>query len=194
MRVKIVLPVLILTFIVGIFIGQSVIAGGVTPGSEADPLVTKAFVESALNSQLLQLERQVAQLQHEANNLKQQVAFLEGKIGVKAPVQSEPPTGNNNQPQPGTQIVSQPQPGETNPQPDPVTPKPKQKVAYVKQSNTSNIVNTRSGAGTNFSLVAKVQKGSKMIILDEKDDWYRVKLEDGKLAWVANWVVDVVEE
>ena len=33
-----------------------------------------------------------------------------------------------------------------------------------------------------------------MIILDEKNGWYRVKLEDGKLAWVANYVVDVREE
>jgi uncharacterized protein YgiM (DUF1202 family) len=30
--------------------------------------------------------------------------------------------------------------------------------------------------------------------LDEKGKWYRVKLEDGRLGWVANWVVDVKEE
>jgi DNA-binding protein H-NS len=181
MRKKIVLPILLLSFIIGIFVGQSVFAGGVTPGSEGDPLVTKAFVESALNSQLSQLQQQVAQLQNEANNLRQQVAFLENKIGTKAPIQS-PPT-NNSQQQPST--VTPPQSSEA---------QPKQKVAYVKQSNSANTVNTRSGAGTSYSIVAKVSKGSKMIILDEQNDWYRVKLEDGKLAWVANWVVDVVEE
>ncbi|KJS81354.1 MAG: hypothetical protein JM58_17160 [Peptococcaceae bacterium BICA1-8] len=190
MRAKIIVPVLFLAIIIGVFIGQSVFAGGAVPGSQADPLVTKAFVESALNSQLTQLQQQVAQLQSEANSLRQQVTFLESKIGAKAPEQ--PPITNNSQQQPGTQIVSQPQP-EDNQQPT-VSPQPKQKVAYVKQSNASDVVNTRSGAGTNFGIVAKVSKGSKMIILDEKDDWYRVKLEDGNLAWVANWVVDVTEE
>jgi len=193
MRTRVIIPILLLTFIIGILIGQSVMAGGVTPGSQADPLVTKAFVENALNSQLMQLQQQVTQLQAEANNLRQQVAFLESKIGVKAPVQTPPPATNNQQP-PGTQIVSKPDSGETAPQPNPITPQPKQKVAYVKESNTYNTVNTRSGAGTNYPIVAKVNKGSKMIILDEQNDWYRVKLEDGKLAWVANWVVDVREE
>ena len=143
MRAKIIVPVLFLAIIIGVFIGQSVFAGGVVPGSQADPLVTKAFVESALNSQLTQLQQQVAQLQSEANSLRQQVAFLESKIGEKAPVQ--PPITNNNQQQPGTQIVSQPKP-EVNQQPSTVTPQPKQKIAYVKQSNASDVVNTRSGA------------------------------------------------
>lgn len=188
MRKKIVLPILLLSFILGIFVGQSVFAGGITPGSEGDPLVTKAFVESALNSQLSQLQQQVAQLQNEADNLRQQVAFLESKLGVKAPIQTSTPNTNNNS-QSGTVT---PPPSE--PQPDPVTSQPKQKVAYVKASNSANTVNTRSGSGTSYNIVAKVAKGSKMIILDEENDWYRVKLEDGKLAWVANWVVDVVEE
>jgi len=194
MRARIIVPILIFTLIIGIFIGQSVMAGGVTPGSQADPLVTKAFVEKAFNSQLLQLQQQVSQLQAEANNLRQQVAFLEGKIGVKAPVQKQPSLTNEQLP-PETQIVSKPNSGdEVKPQPNPVTPPPKQRVAYVREGNTYNSVNTRSGAGTNYPIVAKVSRGSKMIILDEKDDWYRVKLEDGKLAWVANYVVDVKVE
>jgi len=192
MRVKILAPVLILALIIGVFIGQSVFAGGTEPGSQADPLVTKAFVESALNSQLLQLQQQVGQLQSEANNLRQQVAFLESKIGEKTPV--TPPFTNNNPQEPGTQIVSGPQPNEENQEHKPVAPQPKQRVAYVMESSNSDVVNVRSGAGTSFGIVDKVSKGSKMIILDEKEDWYRVKLEDGRLAWVANWVVDVKEE
>lgn len=186
MRARFVFPILLLALIMGVFVGQTVTAGGVTPGSQSDPLVTKAFVETTFNSQLSRLEQQVAQLQTEANNLRQQVAYLEGKAGVKAPIQPEQP---NNQPPPGTQIVSQPQV-----QKPEVTPIPKQRVAYVKESNSSNTVNVRSGTGTNFDIIAKVSKGSKMIILDEKNDWYRVKLEEGKLGWVANYVVDVKEE
>ena len=88
MRIKVIIPTLVITLIVGILIGQSVIAGGVTPGSQADPLVTKAFVENALNSQITQLQQQVAQLQSQANALQQQVVYLENQLGVKAPVQN----------------------------------------------------------------------------------------------------------
>jgi outer membrane murein-binding lipoprotein Lpp len=181
MRIKIIIPTLVITFILGIVIGQSVIAGGVTPGSQADPLVTKAFVENTLNSQVMQLQQQVAQLQAKANTLQQQVEFLENQLGAKAPVQNQNPPTNIQTP-PENQTVP------------PVTNQPKQKVCYPKESNKSDVVNVRSGTGTNFDIVAKVKKGSKMIILDEKNGWYRVKLEDGKLAWVANYVVDVREE
>src|SRR5690554_3026282 len=112
MRTKIIIPILVLTLVVGIIIGQSVIAGGVTPGSQADPLVTKAFVENAMNSQINQLQQQVAQLQVEANNLQQQVTYLENQLGVKAPVQRNPII--ENQLPPETQIVSQPKPPEQN--------------------------------------------------------------------------------
>lgn len=185
MRIKVIIPTLVITLIVGILIGQSVIAGGVTPGSQADPLVTKAFVENALNSQITQLQQQVAQLQSQANALQQQVVYLENQLGVKAPVQNPTPITNTNPP---SQYETG---GTTEP---PVTSQPKQKVCYPKESNKSEYVNVRSGTGTNFDIVAKVKKGSKMIILDEKNGWYRVKLEDGKLAWVANYVVDVREE
>jgi TolA-binding protein len=185
MRTKVFIPILIITLIIGILLGNSVFAGGATPGSKDDPLVTKAFVESALNTQLSQLQQQVNQLQAEANTLRQQVAFLESKIGEKSPIQSQkqqPQTNNDNNAgkESQSQIQTQPQ------------PQPKQKVAYVQQSN--NYVNIRTGAGTNFSILTKVYKGSPMIILDEKGKWYRVKLEDGRLGWVANWVVDVKEE
>ncbi|MFZ5945122.1 MAG: SH3 domain-containing protein [Bacillota bacterium] len=177
-RAKIFIPILFVTLIVGVFIGNSVLAGGAAPGSKDDPLVTKAYVENSMNSQLSMLQQQVVQLQAEANTLRQQVAFLESKVGQKAPVQTQP------QANPVTpQQQQQQQPPQT---------QPKQKVAYVQQSN--NYVNARVGPGTNYDIAAKVNKGSKMIVIDEKDSWYRVKLEDGKLAWVANWVVDVREE
>jgi uncharacterized protein YgiM (DUF1202 family) len=33
-----------------------------------------------------------------------------------------------------------------------------------------------------------------MPIIGESGEWYKVTLENGKEAWVANWVVDVKEE
>ncbi|MFZ7101401.1 MAG: SH3 domain-containing protein [Peptococcaceae bacterium] len=185
-RVKVFIPILMIALIAGILIGNSVLAGGPSPGSKEDPLVTKAFVESTLSNQVSQLQQQVVQLQAEADTLRQQVAFLEDKVGAKAPVQSQQPVQNN-----GGQSSNGQNSGPSQEQTD-TQPQTTQKVAYVQQSN--NYVNVRSGPGTNYDIVAKADKGSKMIILDEQGEWYRVKLADGRLAWVANWVVDVKEE
>lgn len=175
---------LLITLMIGVLIGNSVLAGGASPGSKEDPLVTKGFVENTLNSQLAQLQQQVAALQAEATTLKQQVAFLENQLGTKAPVDNQQSVENN-------QVT--PQSNQDSEQAQTQTPaQTSKKVAYVKEEHS--YVNARSGAGTNFAVVTKVLQGSKMYILDEQDDWYRVKLEDGRLAWVANWVVDVGEE
>ena len=66
------------------------------------------------------------------------------------------------------------------------------KVAYVKDEYEA--VNARADAGTNYPVVERVPQKSPMVIMDEKDDWYRVKLESGNIAWVASWVVRVQEE
>ncbi len=65
-------------------------------------------------------------------------------------------------------------------------------VAYVIDEYEA--VNVRADAGTNYPVVERVPQKSPMEILEEKDDWYRVKLESGNIAWVASWVVRVQEE
>lgn len=55
----------------------------------------------------------------------------------------------------------------------------------------SGVVNVRSGAGTQFSIVLKAKAGQKFKILGSQKDWYRVDLGAGKTGWVANWVVAV---
>ena len=65
-------------------------------------------------------------------------------------------------------------------------------VAYV--IDEYDAVNVRADAGTGYPVVERVPQKSPMEILEEKDDWYRVKLESGNIAWVASWVVRVQEE
>lgn len=65
-------------------------------------------------------------------------------------------------------------------------------VAYVKDEY--NGVNTRTAPGTNNPLVERVAPKTPMVIMDQEDDWYRVKLDSGNIAWVASWVVRVQEE
>jgi SH3 domain-containing protein/YmgG-like glycine-zipper protein len=62
-------------------------------------------------------------------------------------------------------------------------------AVYVKGTS----VNIREAAGTDFKVVAKVQKGTKLFVMEEaqkgKEKWYRVKLEDGREGWVASSLV-----
>lgn len=65
----------------------------------------------------------------------------------------------------------------------------------VNQSSTATIsedvVNIRSGAGTHFDRIAQCKKGDKVTIIATEGDWYQVKLGDGKIGYVANWLVTV---
>jgi curli biogenesis system outer membrane secretion channel CsgG len=46
-------------------------------------------------------------------------------------------------------------------------------------------VNLRGGPGTNFKIVKSLKKGDSLAILEEKGDWFHVRLEDGSEAWVT---------
>lgn len=55
---------------------------------------------------------------------------------------------------------------------------------------TGNNVNVRSGPGTNFPSVTKVNKGTQVTIKEQAFGWYRVALADGTTGWIASWLVD----
>lgn len=60
-------------------------------------------------------------------------------------------------------------------------------VATITGSN----VNVRTGPGTNFPVVTKVNKGETLTIKDDAFGWYKVVLSDGNTTgWVASWLVD----
>ncbi|MDF2613997.1 MAG: family 10 glycosylhydrolase [Clostridia bacterium] len=48
---------------------------------------------------------------------------------------------------------------------------------------TVSSLNIRSDAGTNYSVVTKAIKGTKVTILDTKSGWYKVKMPNGKIGW-----------
>ena len=113
----------------------------------------------------------IESLKEEQKILLEKIAELEEKINPVAPTVPEP------QPQPEDPVESV---------------KDKVLVAYVKDEY--NAVNTRADAGTNYPVVERIPQKSPMVVLETKDDWYRVKLESGNIAWVASWVVRVQEE
>lgn len=50
---------------------------------------------------------------------------------------------------------------------------------------TARSLNVRKGSGTKYSIITSIKKGSKVIILDAKNDWYKVQLSNGKTGWVS---------
>lgn len=55
---------------------------------------------------------------------------------------------------------------------------------------TGSSVNIRTGPGTNFPIVTKINKGVTVTIKEQAFGWYKVVLTDGSTGWVASWLVE----
>ncbi len=51
--------------------------------------------------------------------------------------------------------------------------------------------NIRSGPSTNDSVLTIAKVGDQFPIISTAGDWYQIKLKDGKIAYVAGWIVSV---
>jgi hypothetical protein len=49
---------------------------------------------------------------------------------------------------------------------------------------TGTFANIRAGAGNDFSIIAIVKQGEKLILLGEYGDWYHVRMENGQEGWI----------
>ncbi|MCF8011428.1 MAG: N-acetylmuramoyl-L-alanine amidase [Clostridiales bacterium] len=52
-------------------------------------------------------------------------------------------------------------------------------------------VNVRSGPGKTHDIIASVDLGESLNILEKAGSWYKVKLLPGTIGWIANWLVRV---
>src|SRR5699024_3819603 len=53
---------------------------------------------------------------------------------------------------------------------------------------TENGVRLRSGSDLSYKIVGFRNKGDQLQVVDSQNDWYQVKLSDGKKAWIASWL------
>lgn len=57
---------------------------------------------------------------------------------------------------------------------------------------TGSVVNVRSGPGTNFPIISKVNQGTVVTLKDQAFGWYRVVLPDGTTTgWIASWLLNL---
>lgn len=81
----------------------------------------------------------------------------------------------------------------TGPEVMPLTPIAGTQVAVTGTATvTGSTVNVRTGPGTNFPIVTKVNKGATVTLKDQAFGWYRVVLQDGTTTgWIASWLLSV---
>ena len=169
----------LLSIAIGFVLGKTVVADSPAPGSSSDPVVSKSYVDKALQDRLKELETAVAELTVKSQALQSALNDLQAKVN-KTPVKttpSTPSTGTSTPPAPATPAA-----------PPADNTSMAGKKAYVTGSTPVNI---RSGPATSYAVVTKVHSGESMVIQQVKDSWYQVKLSDGKTGWVASWVVEI---
>lgn len=57
-----------------------------------------------------------------------------------------------------------------------------------------NRANVRAANHTNSARLDSVQKGTILELLAESGGWYKIKLSDGKIGWIAGWLVQQVQQ
>ncbi len=62
---------------------------------------------------------------------------------------------------------------------------PSSRVVFVKWPQ----VGLREGPGTNFKVIAQIQKGTALEVVEEHGNWYKVRLEDGQEGWLGKATV-----
>lgn len=69
-------------------------------------------------------------------------------------------------------------------------------VALANYTNVvveASVVNVRLGPGLSYEIMTQVQGGANVNVLSEKNEWYKVRLDDGRIGWIASWLVDNTE-
>ena len=147
------IPLVVLAVVAtGIFVGRTVGAAGIEPGSQSDPLVAKSYVDTKLAGILDRLTKLESDL----------VAV---KKTLNTPAISSAPL-----PTPTPTVTSAP-------------------VAPVKKGTVSgSFVNVRAGSGTGYAIVSSLSKGNTAQVLGSENGWYKIKLSNGTVGWIAGWL------
>lgn len=69
-------------------------------------------------------------------------------------------------------------------------------VALANYSNViveASIINVRLGPGLGYDILTQVQGGATVNVLAEENEWYKVRLDDGRIGWIASWLISNTE-
>jgi len=54
----------------------------------------------------------------------------------------------------------------------------------------TDILNVRYGPGLSHDVMTQVEEDDRLFLLGEENKWYKVRLGDDQVGWVASWLVD----
>ncbi len=54
----------------------------------------------------------------------------------------------------------------------------------------TDILNVRYGPGLSHGVMTQVEEDDRLFLLGEENKWYKVRLGDDQVGWVASWLVD----
>ncbi|WP_261805552.1 N-acetylmuramoyl-L-alanine amidase [Lapidilactobacillus luobeiensis] len=57
----------------------------------------------------------------------------------------------------------------------------------------ANVLNVRKGPGLAYDVTAQVNKGQRLTVIDERNEWYEVRLSETEVGWVASWLIKNTE-
>jgi N-acetylmuramoyl-L-alanine amidase len=63
--------------------------------------------------------------------------------------------------------------------------------AFADTAVVSDIINIRTGPGTDYSIIKQAGSGDRFMILEQSGDWYCISLPTGQKGWLACWLVKV---
>lgn len=67
-------------------------------------------------------------------------------------------------------------------------------TAETEVSIAVPILNVREGPGLSFNVKAKAKEGERYSVLDQQQDWIKLKLQNGDTGWVASWFTTALQE
>lgn len=133
------------------------------PGSAQDPLVTQSYIDN-----------QVKTLQAQVYALEGRISILEARLSGLSSVVPTPPASTGTGVQTPTKPVVQPISG---------------KKVYPKAG--MNNINIRSGPGTDFVALGKLNALKPLPFLSERSGWYQIRMPDGRSGWVTKELTEV---
>lgn len=69
-------------------------------------------------------------------------------------------------------------------------------LAMANQNNytvSASVLNIRVGPGMSYEVIDQTTSGTSLNVITESNGWYKVRLNDDNVGWVASWYVDYNE-
>jgi N-acetylmuramoyl-L-alanine amidase len=63
--------------------------------------------------------------------------------------------------------------------------------AFADTAVVADIINIRTGPGTDYSIIKQAGSGERFTILEQSGDWYCISLSTGQKGWLAGWLVNI---